>query len=143
MCRHKRVAFLECDVGQTEFTPSGVVSMAFVTQPLIGNANTCWFCMCFYLSVFRASQYTPAGSRKVCLGASLLLNWLYMLSSRRAYFIGDNSPMQQPDLYVCSINSLIEYFISRKEPMPLIVNTCGWLRGRSRYSLLNIHTQLL
>lgn len=39
MCRHKRVAFLECDVGQTEFTPSGVVSMAFVTQPLIGKSK--------------------------------------------------------------------------------------------------------
>lgn len=48
MCRHRRVAFLECDVGQTEFTPSGVVSLAFVSQPLIGKCTLVGF-MCVFL----------------------------------------------------------------------------------------------
>ena len=113
----------------------------YLSRSLV-NANTCWFYVCLYSSVFRATLYTPEGSRKVCLGASVLLssNWSCMLSSCRAYFIGDSSPMQQPDLYICSINSLMQYFVGRKEPMPLVVNTCGWLRGWPPYSPLNTHT---
>lgn len=90
--QHSRVAFLECDVGQTEFTPPGVVSITFVSQPLIGPPCT------------------------------------HQQSPEKAYFVGDNSPIQQPDLYICSINSLMQYFVGQKEMMPLIVNTCGWLK---------------
>lgn len=32
-----KVCFLECDVGQTEFTPSGCVSLNVVTEPLLGK----------------------------------------------------------------------------------------------------------
>ena len=31
------VYVLECDVGQTEFTPPGCVSLHYVTQPLLGK----------------------------------------------------------------------------------------------------------
>ena len=34
------VAFLECDVGQTEFTPSSFVSLSTVTEPLLGPPFT-------------------------------------------------------------------------------------------------------
>lgn len=34
---YRRVAYLECDVGQTEFTPPGLVSLNIVEQPLFGT----------------------------------------------------------------------------------------------------------
>mmetsp|Transcript_11759 Transcript_11759/g.19124 ORF Transcript_11759/g.19124 Transcript_11759/m.19124 type:complete len:755 (+) Transcript_11759:154-2418(+) len=38
--RMKRVAYLECDVSQTEFTPPGMVSLVDVTEPLFGPSYT-------------------------------------------------------------------------------------------------------
>ena len=32
----KKVFFLECDVGQTEFTPPGIISLSRVDKPLLG-----------------------------------------------------------------------------------------------------------
>lgn len=71
---------------------------------------------------------------------------VYAPSLCRAYFIGNNSPMQQPDLYICCINSLMQYFVSRRESLPLVVNTCGWLKGQPalltyyQLSIINIFT---
>lgn len=33
---YRRVAFLECDLGQTEFTPPGMVALNVVEQPVFG-----------------------------------------------------------------------------------------------------------
>ena len=33
----KEVAFLECDVGQTEFTPPACIALNIVRQPLLGR----------------------------------------------------------------------------------------------------------
>lgn len=49
VCRHKTVAFLECDVGQTEFTPFGVISITFVSQPLIGKYKNLLNSVCIYI----------------------------------------------------------------------------------------------
>lgn len=34
--RYRRVAFLECDLGQSEFTPAGMVALTIVDKPLFG-----------------------------------------------------------------------------------------------------------
>ena len=34
--KYKRVALLDCDIGQTEFTPPGIVSLNLVETPLLG-----------------------------------------------------------------------------------------------------------
>lgn len=36
LCRYRRVAFLECDLGQSEFTPGGVVALTVINQPVFG-----------------------------------------------------------------------------------------------------------
>ncbi|CCA67460.1 hypothetical protein PIIN_01290 [Serendipita indica DSM 11827] len=36
LSRFKQVAYLDCDVGQTEFTPEGMVSLHLLTQPVFG-----------------------------------------------------------------------------------------------------------
>lgn len=38
---HKRVAYLECDIGQSEFMPSGCVSLHLLDEYLLG-ALLCW-----------------------------------------------------------------------------------------------------
>lgn len=37
--RHKQVGFLECDVGQTEFTPPGIISVHLIKKPVTGNSK--------------------------------------------------------------------------------------------------------
>lgn len=34
--RFRRVAFLECDLGQSEFTPGGMVSLHLISRPVLG-----------------------------------------------------------------------------------------------------------
>lgn len=36
MKRYRKVAFLECDVGQSEFTPGAMVALNIVDQPVFG-----------------------------------------------------------------------------------------------------------
>jgi len=36
-CSVTRVAYLECDPGQTEFTPPGCVSLHLVSEPVLGT----------------------------------------------------------------------------------------------------------
>jgi polynucleotide 5'-kinase involved in rRNA processing len=35
--RYQRVAFLECDPGQSEFTPGGMVALNLIQNPLFGQ----------------------------------------------------------------------------------------------------------
>jgi polynucleotide 5'-hydroxyl-kinase GRC3/NOL9 len=35
--RYSRVAFLECDIGQPEFTPPGIVSLNVISHPIFGR----------------------------------------------------------------------------------------------------------
>lgn len=37
---YQRVAFLECDVGQSEFTPGGMVALNVISKPLFGMLRT-------------------------------------------------------------------------------------------------------
>ena len=37
--RYQRVAFLECDLGQSEFTPGGMVALNVVSSPLFGPSS--------------------------------------------------------------------------------------------------------
>ena len=36
MYRYKKVAFLECDIGQSEFTPGGMVALNIIDAPFFG-----------------------------------------------------------------------------------------------------------
>ncbi|KAI9472394.1 MAG: Pre-mRNA cleavage complex II protein Clp1-domain-containing protein [Benjaminiella poitrasii] len=40
LARYKCVAYIETDVGQSEFTPAGLLSLHFVTQPILGPPYT-------------------------------------------------------------------------------------------------------
>ena len=36
-CSTTQIAYIECDPGQTEFTPPGCVSLHLVSEPVLGN----------------------------------------------------------------------------------------------------------
>ncbi|CAO3614406.1 unnamed protein product [Mucor hiemalis] len=40
LSKYKRVAYIETDVGQSEFTPSGLLSLHYLTQPILGPPYT-------------------------------------------------------------------------------------------------------
>ncbi|KAI8097909.1 uncharacterized protein B0P05DRAFT_522566 [Gilbertella persicaria] len=40
LSKYKRVAYLEADVGQSEFTPSGLMSLHYISQPILGPPYT-------------------------------------------------------------------------------------------------------
>ncbi|EIM23010.1 hypothetical protein E3Q22_00603 [Wallemia mellicola] len=100
---HKKVAYLECDIGQSEFMPSGCVSLHLLDEYLLGPAFT--------------HPRIPA----------------------KAHFIGDVSPVNDPSNYVDAIKDLIEHYHSHiahslsedgdYTPIPLVINTQGWIKG--------------
>lgn len=108
------MAYLETDVGQSEFTPSGLVSLHIVDTPLLG----------------------PPFTRP-------------NLECKRSFYIGSNSPKNDPIYYQNCIFELIKVY--REEAMnwmgdededsslyrylPLVVNTHGWVKGLG-YDLL-------
>jgi polynucleotide 5'-hydroxyl-kinase GRC3/NOL9 len=60
---HARVAFLECDLGQPEFSPPGVLALTLVTQPVAGPAYT------RHAAAAGAGGGGPAWHRAVFVGA--------------------------------------------------------------------------
>ncbi|KAI7905566.1 Pre-mRNA cleavage complex II protein Clp1-domain-containing protein [Cokeromyces recurvatus] len=40
LAKYKRVAYIETDVGQSEFTPAGLLTLHYVTQPVLGPSYT-------------------------------------------------------------------------------------------------------
>ncbi|KAJ7224320.1 hypothetical protein GGX14DRAFT_649599 [Mycena pura] len=40
LCRYRNVAFLECDLGQSEFTPGGLVALNIINSPIFGPPFT-------------------------------------------------------------------------------------------------------
>jgi polynucleotide 5'-hydroxyl-kinase GRC3/NOL9 len=47
LLRHKQVAYLDCDTGQTEFTPPGMVSLHILSEPIHGEFAFTPFSECF------------------------------------------------------------------------------------------------
>ncbi|CAB4417906.1 unnamed protein product [Rhizophagus irregularis] len=101
-----KVAYIESDVGQSEFTPCGLVSLNILDSPIFGPPFT------------------------------------HIQQPYRSYFIGHNSPRDDPDYYLDCLRELItvyrrdiacgpEYGMYGDEQMriPLIINTHGWSKG--------------
>lgn len=44
-CSLPSVEYMECDIGQTEFTPPGCVSLSNVTEPILGK---CFAVLCSF-----------------------------------------------------------------------------------------------
>jgi polynucleotide 5'-kinase involved in rRNA processing len=55
----------------------------------------------------------------------------HLQTPAKAYFIGSNTPKQNPDYYMnCLLELFSEYMKNYKNKMPLIINTQGWVKGK-------------
>ncbi|KZT20555.1 hypothetical protein NEOLEDRAFT_1075377 [Neolentinus lepideus HHB14362 ss-1] len=109
LMRYSKVAFLECDLGQSEFTPGGMVALNVVDTPVFGPPFT-------HLSIPTRAHYvgssTPRPSPSHYLSSIHALLQTYRLDIQ---FSAD------PD-------------VESKSPkiadvIPLVVNVMGWTKG--------------
>ncbi|KAH9180080.1 hypothetical protein EDB89DRAFT_2111280 [Lactarius sanguifluus] len=110
--RYRRVAFLECDIGQSEFTPGGMVALNIVERPIFGPPFT-------HPTLPHQAHYVgadkPRSSPSHYLRAIQALVDTYRLDLQYATsFVGVEDDSDD-DLIV--------------DIIPLVVNTMGWTKG--------------
>ncbi|KAF8654881.1 hypothetical protein AX16_003342 [Volvariella volvacea WC 439] len=109
LTRYKRVAFLECDLGQSEFTPAGMVALNVISKHIFGPPFS-------HPSLPSFAHYigstSPKSSPAHYLAAIQALIESYRLDIRSPLL--DDSP---------SSSDLIT------DVIPLVVNTMGWTKG--------------
>ncbi|KAI0829227.1 hypothetical protein BC628DRAFT_1359721 [Trametes gibbosa] len=111
LSRYRHVAYLECDIGQSEFTPGGMVSLNVVEQPIFGPPFS-------HPSIPLAAHFVGATSPRTSpshyLDSIQALMQHYALDVQNATLDEDNVDNKDT-----RINSII----------PLVINTMGWTKG--------------
>ncbi|KAI0676648.1 hypothetical protein C8Q78DRAFT_987253 [Trametes maxima] len=115
LSRYRRVAYLECDLGQSEFTPGGMVSLNIVEQPIFGPPFS-------HPSIPLAAHYVGATSPRTSpshyLDSIYALMQQYEIDVQNATLDEDPGDDDEDDGHG-RIGSSI----------PLVVNTMGWTKG--------------
>lgn len=147
-----KVAYLELDLGQSDFGPPGMVALHVFSlsdnvqsDPVGEEAD----------AVTAISQSQPQdtvdteesiavpksnGVRSVRSVISLGPGWCQPRVPVRAHFIGDVSPRDDPESYVAAVHDLMDFFRARIQPgepnenggshrVPIVINTQGWIKG--------------
>jgi len=110
--KYRRVAFLECDLGQSEFTPGGMVALNVLDQPVFGPSFT-------HPSIPYAAHYigaaSPRSSPSHYLESIQALVQLYNVEIHQADLANGDDDSAAPDRL--------------SDVIPLVVNTMGWTKG--------------
>lgn len=110
--RYRRVAFLECDLGQSEFTPGGMVALSLVERPVFGPPFT-------HPTLPHQAHYVgannPRSSPSHYLRAIQTLVETYRLDLQFATSLVDIEDDAEDDRIA--------------DVIPLVVNTMGWTKG--------------
>ncbi|KAF9037010.1 hypothetical protein BDZ89DRAFT_1011226 [Hymenopellis radicata] len=119
LSKYQRVAFLECDLGQSEFTPGGMVALNIVESPLLGPPFT-------HPSLPVSAHYIGATSPK---------------SSPSHYLAAIQACVQT---YRLDIKTPIDNGTGIEDnrisdSIPLVINTMGWTKGLGADLLIKIH----
>ena len=118
------MAYLDCDLGQPEFSPSGQVSLHIITETVLGAD-------------------APSKASVKSLISSTGPSFSHPREPYRAHFLGSVSPKSNPEGFVEAIVALLESFYldvqfrdfantstqHSSRPIPLIINTQGWVKG--------------
>ncbi|KAI0643584.1 hypothetical protein C8Q79DRAFT_142877 [Trametes meyenii] len=114
LSRHRRVAYLECDLGQSEFTPGGMVSLNIVEQPVFGPPFS-------HPTIPFAAHYigstSPRASPSHYLDSVYALVQQYEIDVQNATLdedLGDDDKHEHERI---------------SSSIPLVVNTMGWTKG--------------
>ncbi|KAI6140917.1 hypothetical protein EDD17DRAFT_1667529 [Pisolithus thermaeus] len=110
LSRYRRVAFLECDVGQSEFTPGGMVALSIIEGHVFGPPFT-------HPTLPYRAQYIGSSTPRA--------NPSYYLSAIQTLLETYRLEVHVPALADTSTSSdgRIE------DVIPLVVNTMGWTKG--------------
>ncbi len=114
------VAYLDCDVGQPELSPPGMLSLTILTKPLL----------------------CPPHVHLVCHEDfdNDLLSYGVASEHYSAYFYGSTSSKVNPLSYSQVVHQLMKDFATfcdtKSTHVPLIVNTDGWVKGMG-YEMLS------
>ncbi|KAG1822276.1 hypothetical protein EV424DRAFT_1398775 [Suillus variegatus] len=108
LTRFQRVAYLECDVGQSEFTPGGLVALNIIDTPVFGPPFT-------HPSLPYRAHYVGATSPR-CSPAHYLTAVQTLLETYK-FEIQTSMPDDE------SIDTRVT------DVIPLVVNTMGWTKG--------------
>lgn len=128
LSRHGAVMHLESDVGQPEFTPAGLLSLSLVTKPLLGPPHT--HIRTPYPPSLLPLHLPPIFHAFIC--PSEAKGDKECACRVKAVFYGDVSPEEDPVLYRRCCSELSESFSEQQvagAKVPLIINTCGWIKG--------------
>ncbi|GAC98470.1 hypothetical protein PHSY_006064 [Pseudozyma hubeiensis SY62] len=146
-----RVAYLELDLGQSDFGPPGMVALHVLTL----TDNSCAKAAREEVDPIHridstrqeasetenaeavtSSDFSDGAHSSITLGPG----WCQPRVPARAHFVGDVSPRDDPESYVAAVLDLIEYFRAQVQPgdpnedgvsqrVPLVINTQGWIKG--------------
>ncbi|KAI8363779.1 hypothetical protein B0O80DRAFT_434480 [Mortierella sp. GBAus27b] len=123
MNRYRRVAFIECDVGQSEFTPVGMVALHVLESPALGAPFT--HPKRPYRAFFVGNS-TPRDDPKYYMACitELVKTYYAEVSHTRCWEDAEDYDSQNGD--------------NEDEHVPLIINTQGWIKGLGYELLLQI-----
>lgn len=109
-----KVAVLDCDVGQPEFSPPGMVSLTIVSKPLLSPPHA-------HMVFGGYDNFTVTNVHEI------------------SYFYGFNSSKANPMRYtdaVMEAHQCYETLEQEYKHIPLIINTDGWVKGMG-YEILS------
>ncbi|TFK41628.1 hypothetical protein BDQ12DRAFT_625613 [Crucibulum laeve] len=115
LMKYKRVAYLEADLGQSEFIPGGMVALNVISRPVFGPPFT-------HPTLPTSAHYiggtTPRSSPSHYLESMQALIQTYRLDIQTPSLDDDddNEPREDEDERIA-------------DTIPLIVNTMGWAKG--------------
>ncbi|TKY90308.1 hypothetical protein EX895_000306 [Sporisorium graminicola] len=147
-----KVAYLELDLGQSDFGPPGMVALhllsltdtvqsgvleeteADATERMDGESDEAPPESGGPAAALQSDQ--PRFRNCIKLGPG----WCQPRVPVRAHFIGDVSPRDDPESYVAAAHDLIDFFRTHIQPgqpgedgepqrVPLVINTQGWIKG--------------
>ena len=116
----KKVAILDCDVGQSEFSTPGVVSLTLVSHPILSPPHA---------HIVTGKTHTGGGKDAFTLAKR----------HERSHFFGFTTSKANPVRYMSSIRGLLKDIDDLyKDPgfAGLVVNTDGWVKGMG-YEILS------
>lgn len=135
--KRRRVAVLDCDVGQPELGPPGLITLTVLEKPLLSPPHAHMICE---NGGNDESSSSSSDDRHPCFAPTS--------GHASARFFGHVSAKADPSSYTAAIASLMRKYeelvdielksgstageseeIKRLDALPLVVNTAGWVKG--------------
>ncbi|PVG04867.1 hypothetical protein CPB86DRAFT_803579 [Serendipita vermifera] len=125
LLRYQKVAYLECDPGQTEFTPPGLVSLHIIDKPIFGPPFT-------HPRHALKAHFTGSTSVK-----SLSSHYLKCVKALLETYNLDIRYEEDQETFPMEMNAEM----ARPKGVPLVINTFGWTKGLGGELIRQIESQ--